>query len=48
MKGVIKDALRMLIAVPVRLILLAALISAVNSPSQSETDDGERHTLPRH
>jgi len=46
MKRVIKDALRMLIAVPVRLILLAALIWAVNSSSQSEAGNGA-HTLPR-
>jgi hypothetical protein len=47
MKSVIISALRMLIAVPVRLILLAALISAVNSPSQSEAANGAPHTLPR-
>ena len=47
MRGVFKDALRTIIAVPVRLILLAVLISAASHPSLSETGNGAQHTLPK-
>jgi hypothetical protein len=47
MRSAFKDALRMLIGVPVRLILLAVLIAAASHPSHSESGNGAHHTLPK-
>jgi hypothetical protein len=44
MRSVFKDALLTIICVPVRLIVMAAIISAVGTPSPSRTRNGAHDT----